>query len=327
MGADYPGAVWIPNSNAFSGRQGYTPRFIILHGTAGGSSAEAIANYFASTQGTANPASAHFVIGADGEIVQCNALADGAWANGYISTGHDPWWDSNINPNNITVSIEHCKPSTDNSDNLTPAQQASSFKLVAWLCQTLSIPARAADANGGITGHFSIDPVNRSRCPGPYPWDALWAFLGGGNMNVPNGWHDDGSALTAPNGHRVTSGFRQYILSNTWDPNDWPLEEEHGQSPLEISNPSLGDGTQQVFRMSVLEWIQSQNKVIKAWGGQELLAVRAKLSPLQGQISTLQAQLAASQQQVQAAQSAAPQAPAMASALKQVAQIVAPFNK
>jgi len=38
---------------------------------------------------------------------------------------------------------------------------------------------RLADASGGITGHFSTDPVNRSRCPGAYPWDQLWAFLKG----------------------------------------------------------------------------------------------------------------------------------------------------
>jgi hypothetical protein len=36
---------------------------------------------------------------------------------------------------------------------------------------------RLADATGGITGHFSIDPVNRSQCPGIYPWAALWAYL------------------------------------------------------------------------------------------------------------------------------------------------------
>jgi hypothetical protein len=36
---------------------------------------------------------------------------------------------------------------------------------------------RWADASGGITGHYSLDPVNRGRCPGPYPFDELFAFL------------------------------------------------------------------------------------------------------------------------------------------------------
>src|SRR5690348_17254876 len=117
----------IENGNAFPGRNGLKPSFIILHGTAGGTSAQAIANYFASTQGGANPVSSHYVIGQDGIIIQCVAEVDGAWANGYLSTGHDPWWDPQINPNNITISIEHCKPSPDNSDALTPAQQEASF--------------------------------------------------------------------------------------------------------------------------------------------------------------------------------------------------------
>lgn len=177
---DEPGALWLPNGNFFPNRNGLKPLYIILHGTAGGTSAEAIANYFASTQGTANPASSHYVIGQDGTLIQCVAESDGAWANGQLSQGHDPWWSENINPNNITISIEHSKPSTDNSDSLTPQQQATSFKLVQHICQRWGIPMRAADGSGGITGHYSIDPVSRSRCPGSYPWDELWTFLKGG---------------------------------------------------------------------------------------------------------------------------------------------------
>src|SRR6476469_1908015 len=94
---------WIPNNNYFANRNGYKPCYIILHGTAGGTSAEAIANYFASTQGTANHTSSHYVIGQKGDLCQCVSEKDGAYANGSISQGHDPWWDPNINPNNITI--------------------------------------------------------------------------------------------------------------------------------------------------------------------------------------------------------------------------------
>ncbi|QBD77832.1 N-acetylmuramoyl-L-alanine amidase [Ktedonosporobacter rubrisoli] len=174
---DEPGVTVIADDNYFSNREGYQPNYIILHGTAGGTSAEAIANYFQSTQGSSNPVSSHYVIGRDGEIVQCVSESDGAWANGYISAGHDPWWSSAVNPNDITVSIEHCKPSSDNSDELTAAQKDASFRLIKHICQRHNIPARKADGNGGITGHFSIDPVNRANCPGPYPWDELWSFL------------------------------------------------------------------------------------------------------------------------------------------------------
>src|SRR5690349_13881612 len=136
---DEIGAIWIPNKNFFPNRDGYKPSYIILHGTAGGTNAVAIADYFASTQNTANPVSAHYVVGTDGVVVQCNNESDGAYSNGYVSGAsgtsgngngngyHDSWWDSDINPNLLTISIEHVKSATDNSNQLTAAQQQASF--------------------------------------------------------------------------------------------------------------------------------------------------------------------------------------------------------
>jgi len=164
------------NNNCFPGRNGNKPKWLIIHGTAGGSSAQSIAQYF---QGAG--VSSHYVIGTDGQIVQCNNESDGAWTNGAVAPGHDPWWSetNTPNPNNVTISIEHCKPDTTNAIAITPAQQASSFWLIKDICQRNSIPMRLADASGGITGHYSLDPVNRSRCPGTYPWAELWAYLKG----------------------------------------------------------------------------------------------------------------------------------------------------
>lgn len=174
-------------------RSGYTPKYIILHGTAGGSSAEAIANYFATSS---EDASSHFIIGQDGHVVQGISMNDAAWANGPIdgtpadnlgfrteSDGihRDSWWNPNLNPNYITISIEHCKAHDDNSDQLTPAQQNASFQLVQCICDTYNIPKRFADANGGIAGHFSMSAENRQRCPGIYPWQELFDYLNSGN--------------------------------------------------------------------------------------------------------------------------------------------------
>jgi N-acetyl-anhydromuramyl-L-alanine amidase AmpD len=172
------------------------PKFVILHGTAGGISAEAIARFFQNAG-----VSAHYVIGQDGQIVQCNNELDGAWADGIIdgipmaglpfrtqSDGvhRDDWWNPNgINPNDMGIAIEHCKPHNDNSDALTPAQQASSLWLVNDICNRWNIPKRFADANGGITGHFSIDAVSRQRCPGQYPWQELFNYLNGGQKPMP----------------------------------------------------------------------------------------------------------------------------------------------
>src|SRR5258706_16346085 len=107
---------------------------------------------------------------------------------------------------------------------------------------------------------------------------------------VPNGWHDDGTTLTAPNGHRVVRGFRGYILNHNWDPANVPLEEEVALNPLEESHHSLGAGTQQVFNWTVLEWTSSRG-VLVAWSGKELMWLRSDRDNLRTQIANLQAQL------------------------------------
>lgn len=176
-------AVEIDYLNKSFSRQGHTPKYIVLHGTAGGTSAQAIGNYFATSD---VQASSHFIIGTDGTIVQGVPCTLAAWGNGAFSDGHASYLDTSTNPNYYTISIEHCKPSTDNSDQLTPAQQQASFQLIQCLCETYTIPKRAGDASGGIIRHADIDPVNRSRCPGPYPFDGLWTYLKGVPTVNPN---------------------------------------------------------------------------------------------------------------------------------------------
>lgn len=99
-------------------------------------------------------------------------------------------------------------------------------------------------------------------------------------MGIPVGWKDDGKTLTAPNGHRVVLGFRDHVLNYAggWDPNNQPQEEEWHADPLELSNPSLGAGQKQSFNWTTLEWIASSNRIIEAWQGQEIVALRAALA-------------------------------------------------
>lgn len=172
----------ILNGNCFPGRDGRKPRWLIIHGTAGGTSALEIARFFQGTEGSSNPVSAHYVVDQQGVIYQCTLESDGAYANGVITTGHDPWWDSSVNPNDITISIEHVKPDSANATALTPAQQAASFALILDICKRNGIPMRPADATGGITSHASIDPINRARCPGTFDWNALWTYLANGGQ-------------------------------------------------------------------------------------------------------------------------------------------------
>ncbi len=174
---DEPEALWIPNSNYFPNRNGYKPRYIIIHGTAGFTSAVEVANFFKSTEKSDNPVSTHYIIDLDGKLVQCNSESDASWGNGGVSEGHDAWWSKSLNPNLVTLSIEHVKLSRDNSDDIPDMQKKASFLLVKHLCKRHTIPRRWADAEGGITGHYSMDPIQRSFCPGPYPWEELFAYL------------------------------------------------------------------------------------------------------------------------------------------------------
>jgi N-acetyl-anhydromuramyl-L-alanine amidase AmpD len=213
----------ILTTNFFASRDGWKPKWLILHGTAGGGSAQNVAAYFQSTEGTANPVSAHYVIGQDGAIVQCVSEADGAWANGVVEAGHDAWWSEtdDPNPNDVTISIEHCKPATDNSDPLTPAQQASSFALIKDICERNEIPMRLADANGGIIGHYSIAPISRARCPGTYPWVSLWQYLSGeetmtidiNNAIIANYFKISGNGWVCQNGFILANAMLTFYQS------------------------------------------------------------------------------------------------------------------
>jgi N-acetyl-anhydromuramyl-L-alanine amidase AmpD len=236
---------FVQAANHWNGREGQQPRYIIVHGTAGGSSALGIAQYFAkpSTQ-----ASTHYVIGQDGTVVQCVAESDAAWANGGISgpasstpnrTGygnglHDAWWDNGINPNLVSIAIEHVKPHTDNSDQLTDAQKQASFNLIREICVRWSIPMRWADANGGITGHYSMDPVNRQYCPGLYPWNDLFSFLGA-NQDMPmdltdafaaNWFKDVGNGRWQCKNGNVVGGAILLFYRQVWGAPRLPLSGE-----------------------------------------------------------------------------------------------------
>ncbi len=169
---DEPDRLWIPSNNYFPGRAGHAPRWIIIHGTAGFGSAEEVGYYFQRAD-----VATHYIIGRDGVVVQTVDEENAAWANGGVTEGHDAWWSRSLNPNYVTISIEHVKLARDNSDELTEVQKQVSFELVQYICDRHNIPKRWADSQGGITGHYSMDPVQRSFCPGPYPWDELFAFL------------------------------------------------------------------------------------------------------------------------------------------------------
>jgi N-acetyl-anhydromuramyl-L-alanine amidase AmpD len=171
----------IPSPNHWNGREGHTPLWLILHGT------DANTNDYDGAYETAgwfqtNSVSTNYVVGRRGLVAQCVQESDAPYANGGVTNTptrqHDSWWSSHPNPNLVTISLEHVKHAgNNNADALTPTQQQVAFALIYDICKRNTIPMRQADAHGGITGHFSMDPLEREHCPGNYPWGELWAYL------------------------------------------------------------------------------------------------------------------------------------------------------
>src|SRR5260221_268958 len=293
MNVDYPGAIpmWVPENDLFTTN---THQAIVIHKTANGTTSQEIAQYFINV--SPGP-SVHYIVGLDGTIVQCAPESMGAGGNCCLEQGHDPFWDQfgTINLNTVTLSIEHVDPSPTNSTPCPQAQIDASFKLVLYLAQKYHI------APDHIKPHSSLDPISRAHCPGNYPFDLLINYVQNGGIMVPQGWHDDGTTLTAPNNVAVHLGFREYVLSHSWDAGNYPLAPEQAVSLLEASNPDLGGGTQQLFRWAMLGYTQLRG-VFLEWCGQELAFVRGQLATYYPQVKTLQAEVDSLKQQLAATQ-------------------------
>jgi len=153
---------------------------IVCHGTGAkdpNQTVESLGDWFRT-----DPAKActHYGISRDGRIAQYCPEKDGACGNGILEEGYDPFWDQlgGDNPNCHTLSFETMNDE-ENSLALTDAQKATVFKLIAYWCNKYTIPT------DHIKGHFSLQPFNRQRCPGPnFPWDELMNYLTGEDTSM-----------------------------------------------------------------------------------------------------------------------------------------------
>lgn len=123
-----------------------------------GTTAKANRNYFASLssgeEGTY--ASSHFVVGLEGEVVQCVPLTEVA----YASNGR----------NSDTVAIEVCHP--DETGEFSPVTYDRCVELTAWLCREFKL-----DPETDIIRHYD---VTGKECPlyyveHPDAWERLKA--------------------------------------------------------------------------------------------------------------------------------------------------------
>lgn len=110
-----------------------------------GTSAEANQRYFDSLadqdpQKSGTSSSSHFIVGLEGEIIQCIPIREIAYAN--------------APRNNDTVSIEVCHP--DETGQFTDASYDALVKLTAWLCGELELDEK------DVIRHYDI---NGKSCP------------------------------------------------------------------------------------------------------------------------------------------------------------------
>ena len=101
-------------------------------------------------------ASAHFVVGLEGEILQCVPLTEIAYCSN--------------SANDYTVSIEVCHP--DETGEFSPVTYARTVELTAWLCRTFKL-----DPSQDVIRHYD---VTGKECPRfyvehPEAWDAFRA--------------------------------------------------------------------------------------------------------------------------------------------------------
>lgn len=128
---------------------------IVIHYTANpGATAIANRNYFENLKDThTTKASAHFIVGLDGEIVQCIPTAEIAYASN--------------ERNSDTISIECCYQKEDGS--FEQATYDSVIRLTAWLCAKFGLTSEDVIRHYDVTGKL---------CPKYYvEHEDAWAYF------------------------------------------------------------------------------------------------------------------------------------------------------
>jgi N-acetylmuramoyl-L-alanine amidase len=162
------------------------PKWLVLHGTAWpNGSAVGIATSWADEVAAGQlGASTHIIIDKDGTYTQGITLLNTAAGNSGAADSPRASYLPTDNLNMYTISVEHCKYATDDSDILTPQQVVTSFALCKAICEFCNIPKSVVTiqdvSQGGIIRHADCDAKYRSHCPGPYPFADLQNYLNGG---------------------------------------------------------------------------------------------------------------------------------------------------
>ncbi len=156
-----PTLEWRGSPNFWPGRPKGDPIGLVIH-TAGGT-LDGMDRWFATPD---SESSAHFGIGLDGRVHQYVQLTDRAWANGYTEPGNRWPGPPDLNPNELTVSIE-MEDWVAGPD--VPEAQYQAAVMVGRL-----VLSRYPSIRLLIT-HRAIAPESRANDPGPR-WVATGRF-------------------------------------------------------------------------------------------------------------------------------------------------------
>ena len=132
-----------------------------------GTTAKQNRNYFANLAKThETSASSHFVVGLEGEVIQCIPL--------------DEWSYCTSQANGYTISIEVCHP--DETGKFTDASTASLVRLLKWLADRYELD------RSGVIRHYD---VTGKICPkyyveNPDAWEALLDMVFDGGSTAEN---------------------------------------------------------------------------------------------------------------------------------------------
>ncbi len=129
------------NKNSRPGIASRRVRGIVIHYTANpGTDAMANRNYFESRKNeedsSKNKVSSHFIIGLDGQIIQCIPLNEISYASN--------------NRNSDTISIECCHP--DKTGKFSKETYKSLIKLTGWLCTRYNVSKSNVIRHYDVTG-------------------------------------------------------------------------------------------------------------------------------------------------------------------------------
>lgn len=160
-----PKIEWMGSPNFWVGRAHNSKVIAIVDHIMDDASIANVHDWFQNTRVGDKRVSAHFGVAKDGRIWQWVHTEDTAWANGVdnlpdttIGWIADKVVKQGVNPNTLTVSIEHeGKP----GDAVTQAQ----YEATVWLHKLLIAKYGIPVDRDHIIGHYQINSIDKADCP------------------------------------------------------------------------------------------------------------------------------------------------------------------